>query len=416
MLEPSTEVMSPPRPAWSWPERWAAWCFVLLCTALPWTIAPMSITVALCAAASVLVWVKFPSAGRERTPVDLPALGWVTALALSALFALDREGSLARLPKALFPFLVPLAATRARDPVTGRRAMAALLVSALGASIFGLISWLVSGGGFPSRARGAVGHYMTFAGQLLLITSVAAGIAVAARGRWRVLAGAVAATGTIAIACTLTRGAWIGLAVAFVAVAALLRPRLLPVLAIAAALALMLSPAPFRARAFSTFDPHDPTSRERTYMWRAGVRMFLDHPLTGVGLQDLKPLYRQYRPPEATESVGHLHSVPVQIAATLGLAGIAAFVWLVTGLFRAAAAGLARDRRRGGLAVGLRVGVTAALAGFLVAGLFEWNLGDEEILYLLFTLVGIAWAARAWPPDPVALAAVPGARAAESRA
>jgi hypothetical protein len=50
----------------------------------------------------------------------------------------------------------------------------------------------------------------------------------------------------------------------------------------------------------------------------------------------------------------------------------------------------------GGIAAGLRAGVTGLLAGFLVAGLFEWNFGDEELLYPLFTLVGMAWAARSW--------------------
>jgi hypothetical protein len=48
------------------------------------------------------------------------------------------------------------------------------------------------------------------------------------------------------------------------------------------------------------------------------------------------------------------------------------------------------------LSAGVRLGVTAALVGFLVAGLFEWNFGDEELLYHLYTLVGIAWASRAW--------------------
>jgi len=47
---------------------------------------------------------------------------------------------------------------------------------------------------------------------------------------------------------------------------------------------------------------------------------------------------------------------------------------------------------------GLRVGVLAGLIGFLVAGLFEWNFGDEELLFLLFTLSGLAWSARRWRP------------------
>jgi len=97
--------------------------------------------------------------------------------------------------------------------------------------------------------------------------------------------------------------------------------------------------------------------------------------------------------------------------------GLAAFAWLVTSLVRTAWGGLgswrglaARLRGAGGaggsappddgLASGVRLGVTAALAGFLVAGLFEWNFGDEELLYQLYTLVGIAWASRAWRDEP----------------
>ena len=53
------------------------------------------------------------------------------------------------------------------------------------------------------------------------------------------------------------------------------------------------------------------------------------------------------------------------------------------------------------MAAGLRLGVAAALVGFLMAGFFEWNFGDEELLDMLYTMVGLAWAARAWEePDP----------------
>ena len=52
--------------------------------------------------------------------------------------------------------------------------------------------------------------------------------------------------------------------------------------------------------------------------------------------------------------------------------------------------------RRGRSVRGYALGVLAALVGFLVAGLFEWNFGDEELLYLLYVSVGIAWGARRW--------------------
>jgi O-antigen ligase len=248
---------------------------------------------------------------------------------------------------------------------------------------------------------------------LLLFVSVAAGVGVLERApRWRLGALFLALAGSAALAATYTRSAWIGLAVSLATLLGLTRPRWLPALGAALVVALLVAPATYRARAWSTFDPHDPTNLERTYMWQGGLAMFRDHPVTGVGLSDLKPIYDRYKPPQATERAGHLHSVPVQIAASMGLVGLAAFVLLYGSLFVCAARGLRRTIAGGGLAAGLRASVTAVLVGFLVAGLFEWNFGDEELLYPLFTLVGMAWAARAWAGVPTGAPSAPAAAAA----
>jgi O-antigen ligase len=374
----------------------AGWSFLLFVAALPWSIAPMSITIAICAPLTLAVWARRP--GRwPVTPVAWPTLAWLVAFALSAWFALDQAASLPRLTKAFFPLLVPLAATHARLPHHGRRALAVLLVSATLAALFGLGLYVAEGAAWPARAHGAVGHYMTFGGQLLLFVSLAAGVfALGRTPRWRLGALLAALAGSAALAATYTRSSWIGLAVSLATLLGLARPRWLPALAAMIAIAFALAPASYRARAWSAFDPHDPTNLERTYMWQGGLAMLRDHPLTGVGPQDLQPIYERYKPPQATERAGHLHSVPVQIAASMGLAGLIAFALLYGSLFVAAGHGLRRMISLGGLAAGLRASVIAMLAGFLVAGLFEWNFGDEELLYPLLTLVGMAWAARGW--------------------
>jgi O-antigen ligase len=200
----------------------------------------------------------------------------------------------------------------------------------------------------------------------------------------------------VALACTFTRSSWIGLAVSLGVLLIGIRPRLLPAFVLLMVLVYAFIPGDYRTRLHSAFDPHHPTNVERTYMWEAGVRMFLDHPWTGVGLEDLKPIYDRYRLPAARERAGHLHSVFIQIAATMGIVGLVAFVILYASLFRAAGLGLKAMLRAPTLAASVRLGVVAGLAGFLVAGLFEWNFGDEELLYLLYCLVGLAWAARGW--------------------
>ena len=385
---------APPRPLPAL-DRGAGLAFLLLAAVLPWTIAPMGIATALCAALTlglVALGARWPG-----TPVGFPALGWALALLLAALLAEDRPGSLPRLGKALFPALVALATFHSMKRAHGERALAALLASSALASAVGLVMFVQRGASFASRARGPVGHYMTFAGQLLLFTSLAAGVALLARGRrWRALALAALIAGGLALAATYTRSSWLGLTAALAVMVAVARPRWLPALAVIAALAIVLAPAPYRARLTGMFDPSNEWNRERTYMWQAGARIFRDHPLTGVGLQDLHQVYDRYRSPESRERAGHLHSVPVQIAASMGLVGLAAFAWLYLSLFRAASRGLRAAARGGGLGAGVRLGVTGALAGFLVAGLFEWNFGDEELLYPLFFLTGLAWAARGW--------------------
>jgi O-antigen ligase len=391
---PIGNLPDPPSDAEPMLDRVAGWSFLLFVAVQPWSIAAMSISVGICAALTLAVWARRP--GRlPVTPVAWPTLAWFAAFALSAWFALDRTASLPRLTKMLFPLLVPLAATHARLPQRGRRALATMLVSATLAALFGL--YMAKGVGWPARTNGAVGHYMTFGGQLLLFVSLAAGVLVLERApRWRLGALFAALAGSAALATTFTRSAWIGLILSLATLLGLARPRWLPVLATAVMIALVLAPASYRARALSAFDPHNSANLERTYMWQGGLAMFRDHPLTGVGLQDLQPLYERYKSPQATERAGHMHSVPVQIAASMGLVGLIAFVLLYGSLFVAAGSGLRQMIAAGGLAAGLRAGVVAMLVGFLVAGLFEWNFGDEELLYPLLTLVGMAWAARGW--------------------
>ena len=381
------------------PGAWraATVCFILLIAALPWTIAPMSILSIATAVLTLSLWLRTPRPAWPRTGIGAGWLAWTIALILACLFAQDAAASVPRLKKALFPALVALAAFHASDRRVGRWALAILFISSAVASVYGIGFFVAQGGQFPIRARGPVGHYMTFAGQLLLCLSVAVAVALQARERrWRLGALASAAIGTAALVFTYTRSSWIGFAVSLAVILGFTRPRWLLGLGLAGVAAYFAAPGSYRDRLHSAFDPHHPVNLERTYMWNAGLRMFRDHPWTGVGLEDLHPIYERYRLPQAHEAAGHLHSVPIQILATMGVIGLIAFIWLYASLFRATARGLRAMVGARSLASAVRTGVVAGLAGFAVAGLFEWNFGDEELLFLLFTLVGLACAARDW--------------------
>ncbi|HSQ59519.1 MAG TPA: O-antigen ligase family protein, partial [Acidobacteriota bacterium] len=341
-----------------------------------------------------LIWCRPGGARWVRTPVDLPALGWMAALLLASLFALDPSSSWPNVKKGLLLAVVPVAAYHARDERTAKRAMAALFLSAAAATIYALARFANDGGAFPARVRGLVGHPLTYGGQAMMLLSLCGAVALKVReARWRYGAIALGLLVTPALLGSFTRSAWIGTLVSFTVIVARTRARWLPALAGAALAAVLLLPAGYRTRALSAFDAKSAWNVERLLLWDAGLAMFRDHPATGVGLQDLRPLIERYRKPGAHETHGHLHNVVVQVGATMGVVGLVALVALWIGLARTAGAPPPPGTPFG---AAMRNAALGALAGFVVAGLFEWNLGDEELVDFLAVLIGAAFAAHGW--------------------
>jgi O-antigen ligase len=189
-------------------------------------------------------------------------------------------------------------------------------------------------------------------------------------------------------AVTNVRGAWVGFGAGVLALASTVRQgrRLLLGGLVILAVLLLLLPG-VRARARSIMDPSDPTSSERLLMWRSGLAMARDHALGGVGPGQVKRVYPDYAAPQVVhKNRGHLHNTPLQILVERGVPGLLAWLWIFAAFFartwpRARALVTAGDARHA-----LVTGAVSAVAGFLVAGLTEYNFGDTEVL-LVTTLV-----------------------------
>lgn len=323
----------------------------------------------------------------------LPATGWVLAYALSALFAREKGESAAKLLK-LIPmvllFLLPALLWNGRRL---RHAAGALLVGGAITSAYGIAYWIDD----PStRLGGFVGFYMSTAGILMMIALVGFALLFTARigGALRWIAVVTLPVVLFALFLTDTRGAWLGL-VAGLGVLAVRIDRRLAALPVVLVLLLLLLPGA-RSTALSAFDPGHPRNRERTFMWKAGVRIFLDHKWTGVGPAGMGAVYLEYMDPGAEEEAKHLHSVPIHVLASLGLVGAAAWAWLFTALPIWIVRRSAAVRRRGPpVARALLSAGLAVWAGFVVNGLVEWNLGDVEVITLFWSTVGLATASAA---------------------
>jgi O-antigen ligase len=368
----------------------------------------MNVAAAVCAALTILAALARSGPRWVRTPIDGPALAWLAAMGLATLFNLERGVPTGSLAKGLIPWATTVAAWHAADRRRGAAAVAALLAAGSIAGLIGVGRFLVDGGRFPARAIGYGGSWMTFGLQMLLLVSLAAGIGVTARDwRWRLGALAAGLAGALALVASFTRCAWLGLAAALAVILGLRRPWALVLLVAVGATALVALPGDLGDRLRSAVDPGHPANRERTLMWDAGARVFRDHPIVGVGLGDLRPVLERYRSPRAAERPAHLHNSYLQAAVATGSLGLLAFLTLCIALVRAAATGPPPLRRATGLGAGVKLGVTAGASGFLVGALFDHAFGDELLQFLLFTLAGIAWAARGWgePADPATAAA-----------
>ena len=127
-------------------------------------------------------------------------------------------------------------------------------------------------------------------------------------------------------------------------------------------------------------------------MLKSGAAMVEDHPLTGVGPDQVKAVYQQYRVPESVQPLNvHLHNVPMQIAAERGLPALIVWLWFIAAVARDL---YRRVQHRTGVTRALAAGALASLFAMLGAGLFEYNFGDSEFLMLLLVVLTLPFAAE----------------------
>jgi O-antigen ligase len=238
------------------------------------------------------------------------------------------------------------------------------------------------------RAHGFFSIYMTLAG-VLTVTLAAALPRVVTAGARGLAAGAAWLASAAALALTLVRGAWIGLAAGVLVALAGLRRRALAAAAVAAVAAAVLAVPSVRERA-ATLGPGDATAGERLAMLHAGLQLVREHPVAGIGPGQVKRVYPVVAPPEALRrSTSHLHDTPLQIAVERGLVGLALWLWIFVAFFRRAGRVLRRLPAEAVADRALVLGSLAGIAAFLVAGLFEYNFGDTEVLLVALSVMAL---------------------------
>ena len=203
------------------------------------------------------------------------------------------------------------------------------------------------------------------------------------------LAMAIAPLGALALVLSKTRSAWIGVVAGLAVLAWMKKPRLLLFLPGLLGLALLVSPRAVLDR----LTVSDASSRDRYYMWQAGLDMIMEKPIFGQGTGMILAVYPRFRWQGAPNpNAPHLHNNFIQIAAERGLPCLVFLGWLLFLLGREAWR-LRATSRSGPL-------VLAVLAATLSSGMFEYTLGDSEILMLVLLLSALPFSIRSYEKEP----------------
>jgi O-antigen ligase len=385
---------------------------VALLVATTVSVTAIGVLTALLAVATVLALGDASWRARFRTPLAAPVLTYAGLTLISASLSVD-PGTAFFESKGLLSVIVffaavngfgsASAAARALRWLFGATALVALyaLVQtwacrsavALPDSVGALLRVkLEACRSYPFRAKGFFSTYMTLGGALLItLTMLLATLALGAIRR-PLMALGPAALAVMALGFTQVRNAWVGLAVALAVLIALSRRLALVAAALAVLIAVLTVPSSVRTRMLSLLDVHDETAQHRLDFWRAGARMVGDAPWLGLGPGGVRRHYPEYRPEgSARARTGHLHNNVVQVAAEHGLLGLAAWLWIWVAYLRDAIATYRRLPVARALERALVGGSLAAVAGFQVAGLFEYNFRDAEVIHLLWVILALPY-------------------------
>ncbi|HTQ56313.1 MAG TPA: O-antigen ligase family protein [Bryobacteraceae bacterium] len=388
--------------------RCARWLTFASAVTILVSIAASQILLALALAALLL------SGGRMRLPrIWLPLSLFLVGTLLSLALSPDPAAGLPQVRKIFVFTILLLVFSTLRDARTIRWlflcwAGAGAIISLRGFVQFGrkVQEAHAAGQSFydyyvGERITGFMSHWMTFGGQeMIAFLMTAAFLFFACIHRKRAW---IWFTCTLLMAVALllgfTRSIWLASAGAGAYLLWFWKRWIAMAVPVVLLLIALLAPASIRERFSSMLRPGKIDSNQhRIVTWRTGLEMIRTHPWFGLGPEEVKLQFNRYVPADIPRPLpegwyGHLHNIYLQYAAERGIPTMLTMLWMLILILYDCC------RRAWRLPPGrtdqkfVLHGTAAVVIATMIAGCFEYNLGDSEVLTMFLVVVGCAYAA-----------------------
>jgi len=242
------------------------------------------------------------------------------------------------------------------------------------------------------RATGTFSIYMTFAGQMILLLLFGIGFLLWFPKNPMALFLIFTLPPIFAgLLFSFVRGAWLGLISGILFVGFFKKKKhflliICPLMILMVSIIIFYSP--FRQRAVGIINTQtDYSNLERIHIWTTSYEIFKDYPIMGIGGGNFRDVMDKY---QNRKSFSHAHNNFIQIGVENGLIGLALYLYIWFLFFKEGF--LATKKGLDPFSKGVILGGIAALVGFHIAGLFEYNFGDAEVAMMMWVLVGFTFA------------------------
>jgi len=265
-----------------------------------------------------------------------------------------------------------------------------LLTSAFLSALAGIFISLINGVSLQHRLKGFTSHWMTYSGLLTMVFVFFFIYSIYQfSGKKRIINLLLLTVIFTAIILSLTRSAWVGIFISlgiFILYSLRQKPLILLIPTIFLLIVFLVLPGSIKKRIKSIFDMNNVTNLDRIHMIYTSVEIVKDYPFTGVGPDNVKEVYPQYRHPKATKNNPHLHNNFLQIAAERGLPALIIFIIFILSVYLSL---FKKTNNSNRYIKNITLGVIFLFTTFLISGLFEYNFGDSEIKFMLFFFLTI---------------------------